>query len=75
MQKIVILLYKAKNFINGKMDYINMTMANAVLPNRMKPSRDNEKKNSKMLILCGHRNVFLYPIRIFFHFLDPFITV
>ncbi len=45
MQKIVILLYKAKNFINGKMDYINMTMANAVLLNWMKPSIDNEKKN------------------------------
>lgn len=41
------------------MDYINMTMTNAVLLNRMKTRINNEKK-LKMLILCEHRNVFLH---------------
>ena len=44
MQKIVILLYKAKKIIKNKMDYINMTKANAVLLNRMKSRKNNEKK-------------------------------
>jgi len=74
VQKIVILLHKAKKIIKSKMDYTNMTKANAVLLNRMKSRKNNEKK-LKMLILCGHRNVFLHPIRIFPNFLDPFITV
>lgn len=41
MQKIVISLHKAKKIIKSKMDYINITKANAVLLNRMK---NNKKK-------------------------------
>jgi hypothetical protein len=44
VQKIVILLHKAKKIIKSKMDYTNMTKANAVLLNRMKSRKNNEKK-------------------------------